>query len=652
MPLTKITHSMIANAPADVTDFGADKTGVADSSAAVNAAVMSGAKLLYFPAGTYLVKNVELLNSITIYGDGFATVIKSISFATGGRKYSRTLFSNSSALDEVVIRDMILDGDGTEVNGSDPASEYPLVLLQNVQKISFENVRVTRHSANWDGTTKSVFARHFQAITIRNDVDTQYVKFFNMQLRDNCYEQVDVYHPYTSECITTIDNCSEINTLANPLSHTAFMVTGGHLRVTNSFFKNTKFSTININNTKSTLVDNNKFLDQYQIPLSQVVNVGHSLWYGCDNVTITNNYFKNCDTAAINYAGGNGCLISNNIIVDGGLQPIRVSAVLTDGTGTASDFSIAFPDYPVPTVGISYDLKITNNIIAGATYTSGPTSRGIWINYANPSLGYWDNVLIQGNTISMLDAPNDTHYPLWIDDVNRVVIDNNLFNYKYTAIFSAGRSDNVKITNNFFGGNVSTQSNDIAFTGGGGTISSQNLHIENNTFVAIPGAQAHNIEISFGRTFTGIWLINNIGTKPGYLIDTSSEYYASSDIGKAVTAAPTTGIYRKFDHIKTIPAPGRPQEYVCIDAGSFATYTATGSGISGEYKITVTDGTQFLPGQRIRVNGVGNAGSFKYFVICSINGNVLNTAEVVETTASGQTVTAVNPTFVSAANYS
>lgn len=53
MSLTKATYSMIKGAPANVLDFGADSSGVSDSTAAFQAALDSGAEKVWIPVGTY-----------------------------------------------------------------------------------------------------------------------------------------------------------------------------------------------------------------------------------------------------------------------------------------------------------------------------------------------------------------------------------------------------------------------------------------------------------------------------------------------------------------------------------------------------------------------------------------------------------------------
>ena len=54
MSLTKVTNSMISGAYANVLDFGAKGDGVTNDTAAIKAAMVSGAGCVYFPSGTYM----------------------------------------------------------------------------------------------------------------------------------------------------------------------------------------------------------------------------------------------------------------------------------------------------------------------------------------------------------------------------------------------------------------------------------------------------------------------------------------------------------------------------------------------------------------------------------------------------------------------
>ena len=93
MALTKATYSMIETAPANVVDFGAVGDGVANDSAAIQAAIDTG-KPVYFPAGTYLC-NVSINNKTILYGDG-STLSKITPFnaATPAMIYTFAAVSN------------------------------------------------------------------------------------------------------------------------------------------------------------------------------------------------------------------------------------------------------------------------------------------------------------------------------------------------------------------------------------------------------------------------------------------------------------------------------------------------------------------------------------------------------------------------------
>lgn len=70
MSLTKVSYSMIQGAPANVLDFGATGNGVTNDTAAIQAAVNSGAAEVYFPKGTYIVTSVSITNPVRIFGLG------------------------------------------------------------------------------------------------------------------------------------------------------------------------------------------------------------------------------------------------------------------------------------------------------------------------------------------------------------------------------------------------------------------------------------------------------------------------------------------------------------------------------------------------------------------------------------------------------
>lgn len=77
MSLTKVTYSMIDGSPLNVKDFGAIGDGVADDTAALNAAFSIPNKAVFLPAGTYVVSSNLRPLCAEIYGEGeLVTIIK------------------------------------------------------------------------------------------------------------------------------------------------------------------------------------------------------------------------------------------------------------------------------------------------------------------------------------------------------------------------------------------------------------------------------------------------------------------------------------------------------------------------------------------------------------------------------------------------
>jgi hypothetical protein len=73
MSLTKATNSMIKGAPVNVLDYGAVGDGVTDDTAAIQAALNSGAKKVKIPKGIYSVSGFTVPTHIVIEGDGLDT---------------------------------------------------------------------------------------------------------------------------------------------------------------------------------------------------------------------------------------------------------------------------------------------------------------------------------------------------------------------------------------------------------------------------------------------------------------------------------------------------------------------------------------------------------------------------------------------------
>lgn len=113
MSLTKVTYSMISGSPANVLDYGADPTGLSNSSSAIQAALDSGSTAVYFPAGTYLLNSALTPTSNTVlYGDGEASVLKTTNTSNFNLVYL-------NGVDHIKITGLKFYGNAS---GTDPAN--------------------------------------------------------------------------------------------------------------------------------------------------------------------------------------------------------------------------------------------------------------------------------------------------------------------------------------------------------------------------------------------------------------------------------------------------------------------------------------------------------------------------------------------------
>ena len=113
MSLTKVSFSMITGEVANILDFGADPTGAANSSVAIQAALSSGNGSIYIPKGTYLI-NTALAPSATqtIFGDGVNT-----SILKAGTVGMTVINYPSGAYSNVIIKNLTIDGNAKADRG-------------------------------------------------------------------------------------------------------------------------------------------------------------------------------------------------------------------------------------------------------------------------------------------------------------------------------------------------------------------------------------------------------------------------------------------------------------------------------------------------------------------------------------------------------
>lgn len=138
MPLTKTSYSMTTGAPANVLDFGADPTGVADSSTAIQAALNSGAAHIYIPQGYYRI-------------DTTLTAPTTVSLISGDGVNGSRLWSNTANGQYVIalgntsinLRDFRLYGGNQETTPlSAPTGRYGISAVGTGNQFAWERLAI------------------------------------------------------------------------------------------------------------------------------------------------------------------------------------------------------------------------------------------------------------------------------------------------------------------------------------------------------------------------------------------------------------------------------------------------------------------------------------------------------------------------------
>jgi len=105
MSLTKASYSMIQGACFNVLDFGADPTGINDSTTEIQAAIDAAENgALYIPTGTYTCSSsIQIKANTLIFGDGRASSI--LSFTHTGKALFSSFTPNTTNVADIKLRD-------------------------------------------------------------------------------------------------------------------------------------------------------------------------------------------------------------------------------------------------------------------------------------------------------------------------------------------------------------------------------------------------------------------------------------------------------------------------------------------------------------------------------------------------------------------
>lgn len=390
MPLTKTTYSMIAGAATNVIDYGATGDGVTDDTAAVQAALNVGGAV-YFPAGTYLVKDATdvadavvlapVSNSL-IFGEGDSTIIKLGPHTT----IKHNIFRLDNKLN-VTICDLKLDGNKTQQTGTfggfPDEYSHAIRIVDGSQNITVENCTIV--DAKGDGVYIGYEASP-SAVTARTYIN-------NNLLYGNSRQQVAVVHGIEH----TVSNNRIIGAIDVECDLTAGTRTSS-VRLLNNTGVVEDFSLTR--NMASDLLINLYSPNGIGYKLNDIVVDGNTCYeiacqYGT-NITITNNKIvssTNTQTRLIYLRGSqNVSVVGNTFITNTAVSPALICCyeeyicLNTSVTGnTALNQNTPFAKVTLGTFTEGDGSTITSNALKVGIYDNEIVGQSTWV--ANSNLG-------------------------------------------------------------------------------------------------------------------------------------------------------------------------------------------------------------------------------------------------------------------------
>lgn len=566
MFLTKVSYSMISGAPTNVVAFGADATGVSDSTAAIQAAIdaTSANGAVFFPNGVYKTNApIVLKDKVSMLADN-----AKITYAAPSSPY--VAFFSGDGVSELQITGFVFDGLG--VFSSTPfANPYSAG-----NSVGFTNSQIGVFIQNSSSSLKihhNVFTGLGQGLLLTSST--------NLQINDNEFV-----------------NCGTAGISTESLAYCTFndnVIRGVYGNITNSgdtSLANSKYADgIYTKESLGITVSNNVIEDVIRIG---IVLEGSGT-PGTENtgVVIANNTIRNANScrgtehnAAIWSEGSKtkDALVIGNACINTGATP-----------GTLASYGI-----------LANNCTVLNNYVTGFTFAGIQSSIGIEISgnkvtKNNIGILFSDNTSEAPARICNNDIAENEKQGLELYRAKGVIfINGNTFTNNGTQGATYERSgisvnryynnQKVVISGNTFvsyANEVDSVGQLYAITGiGGGDFSRTTNWITNNQFLFL-GAFTSTYPNNLAVTPCSFAYDNGSGTVINYEImpingnlnskmtqPDSSTYSAGHPymVGFA-SAIPVSGDYRKGDYLlNSSQTSGQPFGWVCTTSGTPGTW--------------------------------------------------------------------------------
>lgn len=363
MALTKVHNRLIAGSSANVLDYGADDTGSADCTTAIQSAFDANLGEVYFPAGTYRFGSISVTNPVRVIGAKNSKIIPNLGL-TGGE-----LFSIET--DDVTVEGLTIDATGETFT---PATGNTYIFLSGTSS----GPRYKNHTFIRNTILNASFSDGNPLLAGTNLIVTH---GFYIQDIDNVLIEGNYINTLSGACVFARD------------------VSG--IRVINNRWQNNSWYTVNLaSDVKHFTISNNEFISATTdgVYWGGAVNIVSDVGYErIEHGEIVNNYFsgKYSYGAVIRLQSVVNVCVQNNKI--SGIDNTALGAEITGIAVTTRGTSSSNKNSP------SENVRIIGNYLEGPTNITNTTGRqrAIFINNQWwPARNPAKNVEVSGNIIN------------------------------------------------------------------------------------------------------------------------------------------------------------------------------------------------------------------------------------------------------------
>jgi parallel beta-helix repeat protein len=456
-----------------VKDFGAVGDGVADDTAAIQAALDSGAGTVYIPEGSYKISaQLSVSDNTTVCGSGKSTYIKTVD----GGINAFYIYGKSG----VTIQDMQI----TTISQTNyTAYKCGVLIYSNSSNCLVENVSVFNWGWSgvciWGSSNCIVRGCRFSswfgtADTDRSCIHIRETSNYNVVENNYCLASSEhgifVQDPYTNS--TPTGNIITNNVVKNSLYagiivyvttayNTQTLVSGNHISdIVGSANSNLNGHGIYIQSAGGSVVTNNIISNccqqttnfETQVVAAIGVSTGDTIVYptgSISEVVVSNNSITAQRGPAISVQTcGVPVLVNGNTIISTGTTAVRGEAIYTaNANGVQINNNVishANSNYFAINLSSSYAVKncsVNGNKIRGNVY-------GIGFNIV--SLGSFANTIISNNSVNGLSGN-----ALFISATANAQVSNNSLETTGNALAISG-STYIKVSNNMLQGSTAS----------------------------------------------------------------------------------------------------------------------------------------------------------------------------------------------------